>query len=422
MSSHHALTVLLVLLLLFMMGCSDRERLNPFDPQNPNTGGAPTHFSAHSNRDTIFLSWKAMDVDDLSHYLLYRSENGAAFEDFRIIDPDVNSYSDVEIDYDVNYRYAVQAHTESEQGMLSDTLQVTPGAFNFWITDYYDFSIKRMSYDGSHFLGHLDIPTPIAIEAGLGNQAFYVADYWSSAIHEVNRQMQIVRTFELPDQPVDISLDLSTSTLYVLTLGMNQILQLRLVDGAITSIDLDINISFQGNLAFDVLRRDVWVMDAFLDTVVQVDLSDNQPVLRYVGSLPLAENIYADPITGGVWLPSHDGVIRLTPNAQADTLLTGYSIADLSLNSYTGDCYYVGYRHSDLVWETGRIERGSLEVHQILGEEYNYLNHIQVIPGLDPQGFLVMQLGTWRIMRFDGQGSLIGERDGFNGRLDIALE
>ena len=44
-------------LMLFLLSCSKRDRLNPLDVENPITGGKPTGLELVPIRDIVEISW-----------------------------------------------------------------------------------------------------------------------------------------------------------------------------------------------------------------------------------------------------------------------------------------------------------------------------------------------------------------------------
>ena len=59
-------SLLTLLLLVMLSGCSRRERTNPLDPANPATGGGPSGFNAIADFSLVRLSWDAQpDLDSL---------------------------------------------------------------------------------------------------------------------------------------------------------------------------------------------------------------------------------------------------------------------------------------------------------------------------------------------------------------------
>jgi hypothetical protein len=52
-------------LALAIAACSNREHLNPLDPENPETGGVPWQFSAVAADRSVSLRWIPQELTDL---------------------------------------------------------------------------------------------------------------------------------------------------------------------------------------------------------------------------------------------------------------------------------------------------------------------------------------------------------------------
>jgi len=125
---------------------------------------------------------------------------------------------------------------------------------------------------------------------------------------------------------------------------------------------------------------------------------------------------------GGCWAATDSGLVYIDPDNMTATFRRTMTLFDISINPLNGDCYYVGRSHETGNWETGRVVRASFTTEVLLGENYGSLYGIQAIPSTAGCGFLVNQAWTWRILRFDPDGRLMGELAGFDGRLDFGLE
>ena len=61
------------------LSCSDRQRLNPLDPEAPQLGESLGHLVAMAGDRRVDLSWDYSSFSDIEGYLLYRREVGGAF-------------------------------------------------------------------------------------------------------------------------------------------------------------------------------------------------------------------------------------------------------------------------------------------------------------------------------------------------------
>jgi len=414
--------LILVLICLFLLSCSDREHANPFDPENPNTRGAPTGVSVISNRDSVILSWNPMDVNDLLYYLVYRMAGEGNLATYDTVNVSERTFLDTKVVYDTKYSYAVQANTIFNEGILSDTVSIIPGPYNFWIADFYGFSVKRVTYDGAHILESDYFTSPIAIEADPKRNQFLIADYWNKCINIINKNFTISSIIDLEDRPIDIAMNSSEGKFYILFLEQNKLVTYSISGDKFQTVTLPFDVSFNTHLTYDSVASNVWISGDRADSVFQVVLKNSTPVLKIHTGIVDPGKIYADPLSGGCWVTSDSGIVRISDSGEMKISKSDYFIVDLSINPVNGDCYYIGYTLENGLWETGWIILDDQEPVEVLGSEYPYLSGIQVVPGEGAQGFMVAQKGTWRIIRFDSTGKEIGELGSFDTRLDFALE
>jgi len=147
-----------------------------------------------------------------------------------------------------------------------------------------------------------------------------------------------------------------------------------------------------------------------------------------MASLAYPREIAADLLEGGCWVATDSGLVRIDSSGNRSTYypqLEVLEVWDISLNPdpVNGDCYFVGRTSQDGRWQAGRLYGfPEPETEIILDDTYSFLADIQVLPGPDRVGFLVSQPSTGRILRFDPDGNLIGQLDGFDAYLEFALE
>jgi len=138
---------------LLLWHCSDRERLNPLDPMSAGTGGKPTSLGLLSTKNLVSLEWDEMNNNSIIGYNVWRKAEGATeFSLLHITDTKIPQATDTVTTYDVRYTYEVSTLTSSWESPRSTPESIITGPFNYWIADYFDISLSRLSYDGSHML------------------------------------------------------------------------------------------------------------------------------------------------------------------------------------------------------------------------------------------------------------------------------
>ena len=415
-------TLAFSLVMLFVMACSERERLNPLDPANPMTGGALTGFNVRAIKDSAYLDWRAMEVEDLVHYELQRSVDDSAYQSLADVAAGNRTYLDQPLIYDRHYRYRARAVTDYSTSAWSDTISLVAGPFNFWISDYYDFRVYRMSYDVNHLLDVGIFTTPTAIVTAPDSNSFYIAEYWNRLLRHIDRDMRSLEIIELAGQPLDLAMDPDLNRVNVL-LSNNQLERVQLSNNNRTLIPLPMEVSTDARIAYDRVHSNLWVAGGYVDSVLRIDLNTLPASVQVFGDIPDPRRVVTDPRLGGCWVATDSGLVKFR---NEDILMVRHpelTILDMSINTINSDIYFTGYYHeSPTEWTTGRISENDFTDEVLLGSEYPRFYRIIAIPGPGKHGFMAMQLDTWRLLRFDARQELIGEYPMYSGALDITLE
>ncbi len=409
------------MLLTIYWSCSDRERLNPFDPQNPVTKGAPAGLTVTSHRKTVTLNWSPVEVNDLIGYNIYRDLGDGLHELYHTVSAPSVAFSDSDVQYDFNYSYAVQTITTFDISTISEPVVITPGPVNIWITDYYAMIVKRLTYDGAHVLGTLQLDSPIAVAVDTVHNQAIVADYWDQRLFYLDLDLRIQSEIPIDSRPIDLVIDQASGRIHALTqTSQGLIITYDFSGNLIETIPLPQSVSFGNALVYDQVEHSLWITGS--DTLLQYRFQGiNQYILHT--NLQGIEAIAADPIAGGCWVGVDSGIVKISGSGEIDTLKWSFKPFAISVNPNNGDCYYTGYYYESGAWQTGRISSGGIHTDiAILGDEYPDLYGIQVVPSAESSGFITSQVYTWKLLRFDADGILIGELDNFNSGLDFALE
>ena len=101
---------------------------------------------------------------------------------FNSLSADSTEYSDSAVSYYQNYTYAVQAVTDYMVSPLSDTISVTIGPYSIYVVDFYDNSVRILSWDGSYLIKSKSVSSPRAIQYRKSDNRFMVADYYDKAV------------------------------------------------------------------------------------------------------------------------------------------------------------------------------------------------------------------------------------------------
>jgi len=130
--------IISVLIGLNFITCSMRERSNPLDPKNPDTGGKPSDIKVVSLKNDITVSWDPIQSVDVEGYNIYRRKQGeSSLQKIDFIPLGINSYKDTGFNYDQEVLYALSIIAPGYESPLSDSVSITPGPYEYWAADLY---------------------------------------------------------------------------------------------------------------------------------------------------------------------------------------------------------------------------------------------------------------------------------------------
>ncbi|MCH7528471.1 MAG: hypothetical protein IH972_02845 [Candidatus Marinimicrobia bacterium] len=419
--------IAVALALLLATDCTERERANPLDPDNPITAGAPVGLKVVTNRDSAWVEWTPFDVDSLAGYQVYRwtPEKGPAAYG-PPLSPAANHFQEFNLDYDQKYYYAVKAITQTDTSAISAPDSAILGLHNFWIADYSNSVVKRVTYDGSHLIGQVYIDSPVALAAEQSGSRFWVVDYWERAVRIVNRNLQVVMTISPGGWPIDLALSSDGQQAYILQLNPDTIVVVDQQGTTLGGLIVPGDLGSYSRLALDEVDSLLWLawrQSSGRELIYRTELSANPPDWQLVLEADNLGALEADPFNGGIWTILQDSVIHLSPEGDLTTFAPGVSAYDISLNAENGDCYFIGRYRADNVPLFGRISGGPAAPQvELIDLPVDGLTRLQVLAGSGPVGFLAWGPAEGELLRFDATGKQIGRLAGAVGLEDMALE
>ena len=156
-------------LALMASACSRRDRANPLDPSNPQTGGRPENFNALAGYSTVSLVWRPRPDLAIDGFQVYRLSPGdSVYRALASVQPAPSAgFLDASVRNGSEYRYRLHYVID---GVLSRTPAediATPGPLRPWVCDPGDGALVRLSADARDVVSrsHLGIsPYAIAID------------------------------------------------------------------------------------------------------------------------------------------------------------------------------------------------------------------------------------------------------------------
>jgi hypothetical protein len=413
---------------LLILTCSDRERANPLDPGNPDTHGAPTGFQVVANRDTAWLSWNPVQVAGLEQYLLYRSIGTDPLRLHHRMGPDSTIFTDISLQYDSTYVYALEAKTEMGLSRRTEPDTLIPGPHNFLVNDKSSSTIWSISFDGRHRLDHLYIDWPDALTYHPVSQRVWIASnaFWDKAVYYMNARFHQIERVPLEARPIDIAVEASTGNVYALQIQPDKIERINSRGSIIGSITVPADVYTNAMLAYDEIGNLLWFCNP--GSAITGDIYSRRPLFpsvswEYAAQVGYPRKMIADPIQGGCWVATDAGLAYLAHDGEAINYLDEMQIRDLSINPDFGDCYFVARSFGAQNWSVGHFRLADGPVDAL------YLDialpspmMIQAMAADRKAGFLLGPTEEGEILRYNADGQLMGSLDGFGSVLEFALE
>lgn len=390
---HVARWLTTVLLAILLSSCTERLRDNPFDPENPETGGKPAAPRLTSARDSVLISWQRFDVADIKFYNLYRRLEGeAAFQLINTFSPDVFEYREIGAEFDRERWYRLSVSTASHESPLSDSVRIRPGPTFVWALDISAGDLVKYTHDGEHLIFRSNIairPTRLAVnpntnsaliidfwaqeviavdangsftgltvrnpgatdlEINLRDNSFYVLNEEGGTLQQYSEKGELLITLENMTRPRAIAADPATGEVWVINSGRHEVLQ---VDFKAQTVFRYPGFLSTYDLAFDARRRVFWAADS----ASVLRFSPANPFIQLIfSSFRFARKIAVDQNSGACWVidwhfaPGQSSVVKLNAEGAREFEITGFvDPRALAVNPFNGNCFVTDPGKGELV-------------------------------------------------------------------------
>ncbi len=394
-----------LIVLILLSSCSDRERQNPLDPQNPDTQGKPVGLSVVSLLDTIHVSWQPMRLQDLTGYLIYRRLAGEP--DFSLlaeVPASADHYQELSNRFGVLHSYRIVAHVGELTSPPSEEETTTPGPTVAWIADLNDGSLLKLTHDGRHaLLRTFAFPSPLRVKVDGKRGNVWVLDELTGNFGRVNQAGGDRQIYERFGKAVDLALDYSDGSIWVAdTLGKG----LWRYDASGVLLVKNESLSKLAALAINPFYSELWAITQdgreLLRISKQAVLLQRVPLPVTVEDRPLDLGVHA--ATGTAWLSLGRRVMRL--NAAGEVLSTSTHAfrraLRLAVDQSTAECWVID---ESFAFRDSRVFRLDAQgAVQFQFEGFDRPQNLAVNP-FDSSCYIVDSLRS-RIVRISKQGEL----------------
>ncbi|MFQ5706789.1 MAG: hypothetical protein ACE5HO_05025 [bacterium] len=326
--------------------CADRDRVNPVDPQNPDTQGKPTGVRVYSIADTVHLQWDLIDLEDITGYSIYRkTEKDSDFTLFATVERNRSMFIDTQITFGIAYSYEISAVGNTFESRRSDLLTITPGPTFSWVADLSQRQIVKLTNDSQHeILRAGGFQKPIDVEPNPVAGVVWVVDSFTRELLRVSQNGSIIAPRIQLTRPRDATVDFNDGSVWVGDPGEDAVVKLDSSGKVLfeTKQDPVSDVVFKSPIAVavDQTNGDCWVADSRADMVARIR-SDGSEVLVAPVNFQAVQSVAVDSGHRHVWVADSSRVVRLNPSGEMDLEIDGpfdYAFK-VAANDSTGDLW-----------------------------------------------------------------------------------
>ncbi|MDP6593165.1 MAG: hypothetical protein QF613_03015 [Candidatus Marinimicrobia bacterium] len=416
--------LLLVVSSLLITSCSERERLNPLDPLNPATEGKPPAITLSSDEHSIFLSWSGIDLDGIKQFNIWRKDGSDPTDSVLIkVAPKMAEFIDTAPDYDVELNYRLSVETDGWESPLSDPESITPGPFNYWISDYWGTSVTRLSYDGGHQLYQSFDYFPVALQYDPVRSRVWVASHYPHRLVRLNDTGEAEFEIELDAPPLDMTINSTTGDIYLILANTSALQHFESNGTANEPVIIPFVLGNGAQIAMIQQTGTLWITEPDSSAVLKIDVTDPDNFTLF-NDLQNPRVIAALQEKRTVWIATDSGLISVVDDDTFMTYLSGYYIVDLDINEAEESVWVVAYHSDSHSWTVIKMyeSTGEWKSETVTTPFTDYISKIAVNPGLEHPGLLLYDELNREVVRVSPAGDELGRYGSFTFRLNIAVE
>jgi DNA-binding beta-propeller fold protein YncE len=335
----------LVVCLVFA-GCQGRERSNPLDPLNPDTGGIPDNLNAEAGDGEVTLKWRDLGFTDLTGYDLVKFQEETAettILNTTPLQPSTNSWIDGEVINSHTYTYFLRFLIPGNDNLYSMEDVATPDPTIVWVVDRNSLSLRKISPDSRDIVRSISgLSGPWDLVIPLTGDIIWVADYFGGRARKYNINGDFILDWNHSGAgrglPVSLGFNILDDTVWIGGMTSNG------ADGVSHITEMGEEIAYYSPIPYpfdidvDIADGTVWVAsyDGNAVYVKQRVDADFRPISGFYRPV----SVSADPISGRCWIADYYGITVV--NKDGDVLLTRgnfNSPTSVAVDASDGSCW-----------------------------------------------------------------------------------
>jgi len=211
---HEIRITLGTVLICLIMACSERDRDNPLDPHNVDTGGRPTGLRAVSMERSVHLEWTPLNLRDLTGIDIYRCAGDGEFT--RFDSTAAGTYIDQKVEYGIRYQYYITARSAAYESPPSEVVATTPGPTFTWVADYGSGYVSCLSHDLNSLVGSFgQLFYPQVVACSPQERAAWASARYESQLYKVGQTGRLFATVPNMTSITDLAVDTTSGDVWV---------------------------------------------------------------------------------------------------------------------------------------------------------------------------------------------------------------
>jgi DNA-binding beta-propeller fold protein YncE len=389
--------------------CADRERTNPFDPENPDTGGSPFLLQAIAGDGEARLSWEYGKMHDLEGYHLVRSvTSGDLAGDSVLFDIEAGrtSFVDAGLTNGTTYLYEL-AFVFGGTPTWTNSDTVTPGTAVPWVLDGYAGTLVRLSPDGRD---RVTIFSTSSIFSGLdvveSDESAWVADYFNRKAFHVEREGHLVEEIDLSGYPISLVVDEARTQIWVSESSPASLVR---YSGGLPAATYSLS-PYPVALAVDETTGDLWACSSSGGWVAKVEDSG----LITADGFASPRSLAFDHANRVVWVATSTEVVKLDTDLQVIQRIPDFARPEgIAVDSERGNVWVADTGNARVV----KLSSEGLVLLTVtgLGEPYSI-----AVDALKEECWIADSMAG-EVIRVSGSGEFLGRKGGFLSPFGIAV-
>lgn len=284
-------------------GCSHRQRLNPLDPANPQTGGRPAGFNAIAGDGSIRLVWQPQPSLAIDGFELQRlAPRDSVYRALgSLLPPSSGTFLDSGALNGQDYRYRLYFVIGGALGAQPAEDVATPGPLAPWVVDPDAGALVRLSPDGRDVvLARTDLSEPSSVAVDPGTGLVWVAEPFAGDVQVLNPTTLAGVTLPGLGEPFTIAIAGNASGWICDLTGS---LWHFAASGATVSPGRIGLLANPDGVAIGPRDSSVWVCEHDGNRVRRYDATG---VPQATGTVPAPSRVAVDSLTGVAWVTAFD--------------------------------------------------------------------------------------------------------------------